>query len=31
MPNTSSYDIVNGNRVDNSTDNTTYVFSPSET
>ncbi len=30
MPNTSSYDIVNGNRVDNSTDNTTYVFSPSE-
>ncbi len=30
MANTSSYDIVNGNRVDNSTDNTTYVFSPSE-
>lgn len=28
MTNTSSYDIVDGNRVDDSTDNTTYVFSP---
>ncbi len=29
MANTSSYDIVDGNRVDNPTDDTTYVFSPS--
>lgn len=31
MANTSSYDIVDGNRVDNPTDNTTYVFSPTAT
>lgn len=31
MANTSSYDIVDGNRVDNPTDNTTYVFNPSAT
>lgn len=28
---TSSYDIVDGNRVDNPTDDTTYVFNPSAT
>ncbi len=31
MPITSSYDIVDGNRVDNPTDDTTYVFNPSAT
>ncbi len=31
MANTSSYDIVNGNRFDNPTDDTTYVFTPSDT
>ncbi len=31
MANTSSYDIVDGNRVDNPTDNTTYVFSATAT
>lgn len=31
MVNTTSYDIVDGNRFDNPTDDTTYVFTPSDT